>query len=761
MAYAVKYYGEFYDRQNGRWRVEILLDGYGGSEQEITLANTPVTFSWSGDDFKYSPIITSSIEVKVVQTSNYQFREFLVTDESDYLIRLKKYNGVSWASTPVWWVGFLLPDVLTEQYTDTPNVLTIRASDGLTRLKNIYYVSSKNSRRDNFYTGLDFLSNILCKCLLKIRTDYGSSNYTWNYIIDYLNTFEDSHNSVDSNGKLSPLDQTKVDQGAFVTYDNDDKIAMSCWDVLENILKVFGARMFLAFDTKYNEGTILAWHIITINDYDGNSIARNGYEIYDGSTYYNLDVQETINLNETISTTVANFASSVIYANRNHEMSVIPAASEVITGWKPKNQADSKWNNLVPSGEFEYHVNNNLSDWNNAVSLKNWTISSGTYSRQKNPYKSNDDPYYQNIYGVEMNTRNTYLSSSLVTVGDGVSGVNLLVVKVRAYYLVPTLNGTYASEFVEIIDSPRARVVVTIDDGVNTHYLYRTTIGYGWKTTAPTGNELIYIKFGGALIDYDKQNLQGVNVYPENVMELNVAVAMPTLSGGAGDMQILLYQADRFGNAGYNERRITTLSGTYNETVRVNYEFCRANLATADGNFGNFDVKYISNNSNVRTSVEPINVETFLGDPVDGEGFNVGSLRDAANNPTSLWEWNGTVGGANGDTIHKVLMYLINRNYSGISLKLSGDFNTAYKIVPQNHFQLSDNSTTADMILADCSWDVQNDIANCVFIQNRDLSPTLTIVEQHVEDIPSIGATSGGSLSTSVPISIDPNIDAG
>jgi hypothetical protein len=765
MAYLTKYYGQFYDRQNQAWRVEILLDGYGGSEQEITLAKPPVTFQWSGDNFKYEPIITSSIEVKIIQTSNYQFREFLVSDETDYIVRLKRYNGTNWGTSTIWWTGFLLPDVLTEQYTDTPNVLTIRAGDGLTMLKHTYFVSSGNNRRNAFYTGVAPLSDILCKCLAKLRIDLGSSVYTVNTIIDYLNTYENSHTNADSVGRLSPLTQTYVDQEAFIEYVDDDMVAFSCWDVIENICKVFGARIFLSWDNLYDETGVLAWHIKTINDYDGASIARSGHEVFDGTNYFDLLHQETVSLAETISTTTANFASSVIYANRNHEIEVIPAVQEITTRWNPKNQAPSRYNNVVPNGEFEYHVNDNISDWNNSSSLKSWTVSSGTYVREKNGYNSNLEPFYLNYYGVKLNNRDIYLRSAQSTISDGWGGTNVLWVKVRAYYLVDSFAyKSTTTGYLALVQAPRARIHIKVVDGGTTYHLINNptaATGYSWKSaSAPTGAEIIYMWFQGALVDYNGAG--SLAVYPDAVREFFVGIALPSLSGGEGELEIDLYQTDSPLNAGFSERTIELIGATTAvENIKVVYEFCRANLSTASGDFGNFRIKYITNNANIRTSAEPIDVETVIGDAVDGEGFNVGALKLSNNAPTDVWEWNSSVGGVDGETIHKVLSRIINKNYSAISIRLRGDFNTARKIMPQMHFQLSDNSVTKDMVLQEMTWDMEQDIANCSFFENRDDSPTITVSEQHTESLPSVGATTGGNSGTYVPVSIDPNFDAG
>lgn len=759
MAYNVKYQGVFYDRHNQLWRVEILVDGYAGNSQTIDIAGC--TFSWNGSDFKYEPIITSSLEVGIVQTSNYQWREFLVTDESDYIVRLKRYDGSNWATSPVWWTGYLLPDVVTENYVSPNTIFTIRASDGLGRLKYLYYSSTPDTRRSGFLTGETDLGTILCRCLAELRTDLGSSVYTVNKIIDYLTSYEDSHNELDSAGRLSPLDQTFVNQGAFVSYDNNDKLALPMYEVVENIATIFGARLFLAFDETEEE---IAWHLITVNNFDATSINRSIHEVFDGTNYFDLLTQETVTLAETISTDNSSPSSTILYANGNHEIEAIPAHKEISTGWKPKNQADSKYNSLVPNGEFEYFVNDNISDWNSVVSLKNWTASAApnSYRREKHLVRQNVSPFandYPNNYGVKLQSNGMSLTSGRRTITDGFSGTNILAIKVRAYYLVETFLATLSYQ--SLLESPDSQIDVRIIDGATTYYLYRTTAGgFNWKTSAPTGAEIIKLEFWGALIDYKIGTLDKID-YPNNVQEFSCLVGVPSLSGNDGELEIEIHQGANPDDSNNNTRSIRDGITPVDETINVVFEYVRANLLNSNGQWGNDLVKYVNNNANVKTTVDPIDIQTIIGDSVDGEGLNVGSLKDSSGSPTSNWEWDGSVGGTVDAplTIHKLLGQLMMNNYGGVTIKLSGDFNTANKVYPYNSYILDDNSTEKNMFLASKTWDIQEDIASCVFLENRNTTANLTVDELHTEGEISYTSASGGNLSSYVPPYLNPNLD--
>jgi hypothetical protein len=826
MAYQKKYTGSFYDRHNDQWRISIYLDGYGGDSQEIILANPPCVVNWTGSDFKYEPIIRSHAEIKIISETLGAYREFLVADESDYVIEIEKNEGSGYFR---WWVGFLMPDIYSERYTTPPYTITIKASDGLSRLMGEYYVSTGNDRRSNFYTGVDTLGNIMAKCLLGLRIDLGQitdstcdtttgsptismddaselsvgmgvtgdgipagatilsvdydsnqftltanatatntnvtltfdKDYSVNRILEGLNTYEAGHNSADSGGRLSPLRQTTVDQGAFVTYDNDDKVAISKYEILENIAKVFGARLFLAYD--YDQ-ELLAWHLYTVNDYDGTSINRGLYEIANvaATTLYREVNQHSATLTETISTDNANYDSKIIYVNNNHEVTFHPAVKEIITEWKPKNQRDSKYNNLIPNGEFEYHISSNITDWNSTTSLKTWTVNTGTYVRQviPAPLVQNTDPFFRNRYGVELETDGMYIRNTAGEVFQGFSGSNVLWVNVRGWYSVVTFNG---NALFDITDRPRARIDIRIIEDPNgtpvTHYVYRNTSG-GFSTrttTAPTGNEIIYLYFTNAIFDYISTNDDDLGYIPNAVQEIAIPVTMPTFTTGEyGNLEVDLYQTDRSGNVGVSERQIDDTGIPPNlitEDVKVTFEYCRANLSTANGQFGDTQIIYIGDDSNIRTSAQPIKISTIIGDAVDGEGFNVGSLRlESDGSPTDDWTWNSIVPSTADEnlTIHEVLAQIVSKNYRLPHLRLAGEFNGASLILPQKHFQLLDNESTLDMVLMDYKYNLQEDIGKCLFVENVTSEADTTITPIITEGIPSVGTPSGGNLGNPV-----------
>jgi hypothetical protein len=760
MSYAVKYQGTFYDRHDQQWMVQILLDGHGGDATTIDIIDC--NFYWKGSDFKYEPILTSSLEVTLVQSSNYQWREFLVTDESDYIVRLKRYDGSNWNTSPIWWTGYLLPDVITESYTSPNTAFTIRASDGLARLKNLYYSSTPDTRRSGFLSGVTDLGTILCRCLAELRTDLGSSVYTVNKVIDWLNTYENSHTSADSTGRLSPLDQTEVDQGSFTVYTTNDKLSIPMYEVVENICKIFGARLFLAYDETEEE---ICWHIITVNDFDGTSVNRSVHEVYDGTNYFDLLSQGTVTPLEEITTSNTSPTDTIFFLNANHEVEVIPAHKEILTGWKPKNQSDQRANNIIPSGEFEYFSNSNLSDWNSSTSLKDWTASAApnSYERVKHPYQTNSLPDFPNRYGVQMNSNSMTLTSAQRTITDGFSGNNLLAIRIRAYYVAEFYSPTITGPFNGILETPRLPIDIRIVDGGTTRYLYiPTNGGFTWKTSPPTGSEIIYIELGGSVYDY-KVLPSGIDfaTYPESVQEFYCLIPVPTLTGGDGELEIEIKQCENPDDSNNNTRSILDGVIPRDETVFAVYEFVRANLLNEDGEWGNDLIKYVNNNANIKTTNRPIEVETIIGDAVDGEGLNVGTLKDTSGSPTSLWQWNGSVGGTDGYTIHRLLGQLMMNNYGGTTIKLSGDFNTGNKVYPYNSFVLSDNSTEKNMFLGDIKWNIPDDVATCMFLENRNTSATLTVDELHSEGEIGVTSPSGGNLSTYVPPAIDPNLDAG
>lgn len=788
MAFATKYQGTFYDRHGTQWRLQIKQDGYALDPVTIELAKPPVVVDWATDEaFKYAPICESRLEANIVVNTDFDYREFLVRDEDEYRVTLQKYISVSFVD---WWYGSLIPDAFIEKYTDTPHVLKIMASDGLSKLKNIPYVSSGYDRREStvYNTGFDNLLQILCEALAR-------SNVECDVLIDGLLTYESNHSSTDGSGnRLSPLEQTFVRRPVWTNYDkNQDKYFDDCYTVVSEICKLFGARIFQSYDE--NQG-VVAYHIYTFNSFDGTSINRGVYEI----STVTYSTEDSITPTEIIGTDTSDPTTLTFPVNRNQEVTFIPAARDVEITFNPKGISDYKFYNLIVGGEFEFSSNDRISDWSSATALKNWTPSVGSaIAREKILVYQNVQPvdgggFYENRWGVRMDTNYKSptapmtLTSGVATVrqsGEAPTNINYLDIAIRSHYIA-TFAATNPSTLAvsDFLTVPILVVlyIPTKSSPTHTLYLQRNTNGTPFfGPTNPSGGLNVYrIDYDFALYDYHLPTSGNVRFMyrPDAVKEFRIIAPLPTSigmttymnAGDTGEIEVILSQIQNL-NTGSNERTINESGGgTTLETIEAVYEYARINPLNDTGQYGSTSIFQIATNSNVKTSVEPIRIETKLGDAADGQGFNIGTLTLAAvsalGSPTGSWVYDGVLGG-DGVSILEVLSRLVSKNYNKPALRLTGDYNGGNNILPYKHFQLIDDKpistpqTYRDMVLMNASYDVQDDIWNCDFWENIDANETPDVELQVTEVTPSTNYPNASTNNNAANQSVDPGFDAG
>lgn len=132
MALGVRYSGSFLSGMGVIWKVDILQEGYGGTEPgKLTFpADTPLEFTWGATD-KYVPVQSSSATLKIVADSDRQYVDLYAVEVGS--VRLDVYRNGS-----LYWSGCLDTELYEEPYSRAAHydvVLTFSDLAALDRVK--------------------------------------------------------------------------------------------------------------------------------------------------------------------------------------------------------------------------------------------------------------------------------------------------------------------------------------------------------------------------------------------------------------------------------------------------------------------------------------------------------------------------------------------------------------------------------------------------------------------------------------------------
>jgi len=258
MAYGQKYQATFATRADKNVLLKIYQDGYVGSV--ITLQGIDVSLQYlpTSDD-PFEPIFSSQLNISL---------DF--TDELNNIIDFTnindRYNFVELYINGVKnWVGFIISDNVQITYSTGNKILFFNATDGLAMLKYIPY------QPESTWGGVNQsveLTRVMRTALAQVQL---KDNLNYITMCSYYATGM-SNRSV--NSWRDTFVQTYINYRAFL---KDEYNFMSAYDVLYNIAKSFGCRIFQA------KGK---WWIVSINEFaDTNAY----YTEYNGNTGLRVD----------------------------------------------------------------------------------------------------------------------------------------------------------------------------------------------------------------------------------------------------------------------------------------------------------------------------------------------------------------------------------------------------------------------------------------------------------------------------------------
>lgn len=144
MAYALKYILSFFSERNNDYRIEILQDGYSGQAVTKCLGVPPILSIEDGD----GRIKGSSLTFSVQADTEGELAGLYTTNN-------KKFRADLYRNGQLYWQGYLLPELYSENYIDPPFDVSVTASDQLATLKNMQY--SGEDKQSSLYSIIEKL----------------------------------------------------------------------------------------------------------------------------------------------------------------------------------------------------------------------------------------------------------------------------------------------------------------------------------------------------------------------------------------------------------------------------------------------------------------------------------------------------------------------------------------------------------------------------------------------------------------------------
>lgn len=174
MAYSEKYIMSFVSERGNDYRIVILQQNYTGEAVQKKLGVAPVLSVESGD----GRIQGSSLAFSIQSDTEGELRGLYTTNNKEFKALLYR-NGV------LYWQGYLLPELYSENYIYPPYDVAVTATDQLATLKDVAYAGE-----DAQTSLLDIIKNILshtqinlqCKVHMNLNDGNGISVLRGSYI---------------------------------------------------------------------------------------------------------------------------------------------------------------------------------------------------------------------------------------------------------------------------------------------------------------------------------------------------------------------------------------------------------------------------------------------------------------------------------------------------------------------------------------------------------------------------------------------------
>lgn len=229
----VRYTCDYVSENGSTFKLEIFDSEYTGATELLDITSEGAVISYEASN-RDDSVLASKLQINcVVNDDDFEtfINDIATSGEDRFAVKLQR-NGF------IFWLGYLLPDLVSYNDESYPYLITLEATDALGILKDIPFSDSSG----NNYTGNDSLMDILIKILYNktnISNFYDGDGYA---ITKSLINWYELHHIRTAN--YCPLRYTQVDQSVFLTDDDNTVLPMNCLDVIRNICDTFNARIY-------------------------------------------------------------------------------------------------------------------------------------------------------------------------------------------------------------------------------------------------------------------------------------------------------------------------------------------------------------------------------------------------------------------------------------------------------------------------------------------------------------------------------------
>ena len=233
---AKRFHSQFINLRGSQFDVEIWDDEFAGDSTAVTLADYGFNIRYMNENGeRWTPVIGSECEIGVYITDATV--EALITDlaashEGRFTVKITRGVGAD-----LQWIGRVMLDISIYEDIQYPYLFTLKATDGISALKNIPYNNDGVA-----YFGDKRLTEHLTNALKKLShvdEHFGASDP---FLITSVDWWSDGMTASKTN---DPIFLTWLNHASWYDFKTKgEKEYLSCYDVLYNIALTFGCRLW-------------------------------------------------------------------------------------------------------------------------------------------------------------------------------------------------------------------------------------------------------------------------------------------------------------------------------------------------------------------------------------------------------------------------------------------------------------------------------------------------------------------------------------
>lgn len=236
---------EMTDFYGNDFRFRVYDDNYAGSTITPEMNDFSLVYTPSGDDL-LCPIITSELTLDFWDQGETGLAARITSieesEEPEIRITMELDSGSGYE---FWWAGIVEKESIVRYNNPQPRRYTLRASDGISRLKDIRYIGTDGKSAPYQVTP----AQVILECLALSGLDdfWGASDPYFRESIEWVSNDVTTPSSADS-----PLLYTRYSILHYRDKVNDTEFTWkSAWDVMEATLKLYGAQLLHANGSYY------------------------------------------------------------------------------------------------------------------------------------------------------------------------------------------------------------------------------------------------------------------------------------------------------------------------------------------------------------------------------------------------------------------------------------------------------------------------------------------------------------------------------